>query len=91
MVFRRNNRIKCIVFYFERCLSTYFRSTHLNRVSNRIYLQTIEFENKTHLVTYSAKRGRHLMKDKLVASLLTTTVITVILLAITLSYIFYCF
>ena len=47
-------------------------------------LTNFEFENKTHLVTYSATRGRHLKKDKLVASLLTATVITIFLLAITL-------
>lgn len=44
-----------------------------------------EFENKTHLVTYPTKRGRHLMKDKLVASMLVATGITALLILITLS------
>ncbi|MGM9922921.1 MAG: hypothetical protein ACI35R_01575 [Bacillus sp. (in: firmicutes)] len=50
-----------------------------------------EFENKTHLVTYAAKRGRRLMADKLVASLLATTGITAFLLMITLSAYFIIF
>ncbi|MEJ8545010.1 hypothetical protein [Brevibacillus borstelensis] len=43
-------------------------------------ISNFEFENGTHLVTYSTKRGRGLMPDKLAASLLTATAITAILL-----------
>ncbi|MEZ2661027.1 hypothetical protein ACBP89_23825 [Aneurinibacillus aneurinilyticus] len=43
-----------------------------------------EFENRTNLVTYSTKRGRRLMKDKLAASLLMATAITAFLFVITL-------
>lgn len=43
-----------------------------------------EFENRTHFVTYSSKRGRGLVKDKLAASLFTSTAIIVFLFAITL-------
>lgn len=43
-----------------------------------------EFENKTQLVTYATKRGRKLMRDKLVASMLSTSIITIALLAVTL-------
>ncbi|MFJ7935940.1 hypothetical protein [Sporosarcina sp. NPDC096371] len=44
-----------------------------------------EFENRTHLVTYGTSRGRRLMKDKLVASIVTAALLTTFLLAVTLS------
>lgn len=47
-----------------------------------------EFENKTYLVTYSTKRGRNLAKDKLIASFVTTTVMTVLLIGVTLGVYF---
>lgn len=47
-------------------------------------ITNFEFENRTHLVSYSTKRGRNLLKDKLAASLLTATAITVFLFVITL-------
>lgn len=47
-------------------------------------ITNFEFENRTHLVTYSARRGRQLMKDKLAASLVVATTITVFLFGITL-------
>ncbi|MBU5444058.1 hypothetical protein [Paenibacillus sp. MSJ-34] len=47
-----------------------------------------EFENKTYLVTYSTRRGRLLMKDKLAASLLTATGMLTVLLAVTLGFYF---
>lgn len=50
-----------------------------------------EFENRTHLVTYSSKRGRGLVKDKLAASLFTSTAIIVFLFAITLGTYFLVF
>ncbi|UII56792.1 hypothetical protein LS684_04815 [Cytobacillus spongiae] len=43
-----------------------------------------EFENRTQLVTYSAKRGRRLLGDKLVASLIVTMTVMTILLFLTL-------
>lgn len=43
-----------------------------------------EFENRTHLVSYTAKRGRRLMVDKLAASLIVAMGITTFLLMITL-------
>lgn len=51
-------------------------------------ITTYEFENKTHLVAYSTKRGRKLMKNKLLASLAIATTIIVFLFAITLGTFF---
>lgn len=48
------------------------------------FIANYEFENKTHLLTYSTKRGRSLMKDKLAASLIVSTTIFAILIAVTL-------
>ncbi len=48
-------------------------------------LTTYEFENRTHLLVYATKRGRIVMKDKLFASLLVTTVIVAMLLGVTLA------
>lgn len=47
-------------------------------------ITTYEFENWTQLLTYSTRRGRKLMKDKLAASLAVSTVISLFLFAITL-------
>jgi len=43
-----------------------------------------EFENRTHLVAYTAKRGRRLMLDKLAASLIVVMIMTTLLIIITL-------
>ncbi len=51
-------------------------------------ITTYEFENKTHLVAYSTKRGRKLMKNKLLASLVVATTIVVLLFTITLGTFF---
>ena len=51
-------------------------------------ITTYEFENKTHLVAYSTKLGRKLMKNKLLASLTMATTIIVFLFAITLGTFF---
>ncbi|WP_186671135.1 hypothetical protein [Sporosarcina sp. BP05] len=51
-------------------------------------ITTYEFENKTHLVAYSTKSGRKLMKNKLLASLTMATTIVVFLFAITLGTFF---
>ncbi|MFJ8064495.1 hypothetical protein ACIQYS_07675 [Psychrobacillus sp. NPDC096426] len=48
------------------------------------FITNYEFENKTHLLSYSTKRGRSFMKDKLAASLIISTTISFILLAVTL-------
>ncbi|MBP3950958.1 hypothetical protein [Bacillus suaedae] len=37
------------------------------------FITNYEFETKTHLITYASKRGRRLMRDKLIASFLTAT------------------
>lgn len=51
-------------------------------------ITTYEFESKTHLVAYTTKRGRKLMKNKLLASLTVATTIAVLLFAITLGTFF---
>ena len=47
-------------------------------------ITTYEFENRTQLLTYSTRRGRKLMKDKLAASLAVSTVISLLLFTVTL-------
>lgn len=54
-------------------------------------ITNFEFENRTELITYTAKRGRRLMVDKLVASLLTTSAITAFLVLVTLGTYFMIF
>ncbi|MDW0117056.1 hypothetical protein QTL97_08925 [Sporosarcina thermotolerans] len=51
-------------------------------------ITTYEFENRTHLLTYSTKRGRKLMKNKLLSSLAMATTIVFLLFAITLGTFF---
>ena len=82
--FSWEKRIRCIAFCLEQMFKYLIFEALILIVLATALLTNFEFENKTHLVTYSTTRGRHLMKDKLVASLLTATVITVLLLAITL-------
>ncbi|MBN3553910.1 hypothetical protein JYA63_06525 [Fictibacillus nanhaiensis] len=48
------------------------------------FIVNYEFEHKTSLVAYATKRGRRLMWDKLLVSIFTSTLVTVVLLAITL-------
>lgn len=48
------------------------------------FITTYEFENRTQLLTFSSLRGRKLMKDKLIASLTVSTVISLFLFAVTL-------
>lgn len=54
-------------------------------------ITNFEFENRTQFITYATARGRRLMKDKLIASLLATTAIVGILMMITLSMFFWIF
>lgn len=54
-------------------------------------ITTYEFENRTQLLTYSTRRGRKLMKDKLAASLAVSTVISLLLFTITLGTYFFLF
>ncbi|WP_171005576.1 ABC transporter permease subunit [Bacillus sp. E(2018)] len=55
------------------------------------FIVNYEFEHKTALVTYATKRGRRLMWDKLLVSIFASTLVTVALLAITLSVYFIMF
>lgn len=71
-------------FFFKTIFKTLVFEALILIVLATALITNFEFENQTHLVTYSTKRGRLLMKDKLVASLLTASSITVILLLVTL-------
>ncbi|MGN7387019.1 hypothetical protein [Sporosarcina sp. SAFN-015] len=51
-------------------------------------ITTFEFENKTHLVAFTTKRGRELMKNKLLASLAMAASIAVFLFSLTLGTFF---
>lgn len=52
------------------------------------FITNFEFENQTHLVTYTTKRGRSLIKDKLAASLIIGTVTIAFLMLTTLGTFF---
>ncbi|MBS4196601.1 ABC transporter permease subunit [Lederbergia citri] len=54
-------------------------------------ITNFEFENRTQLVTYTTRRGRKLMLDKLKASLMTTSIITTFLLIVMLAAFFIVF
>lgn len=71
-------------FLFRTLFRTFMFEALILIVLTTALLTTYEFENRTHLVVYSTKRGRSLMKDKLIASLIMATAITAFLLAITL-------
>lgn len=47
------------------------------------FITNFEFDNRTQLHTYSSKRGRSLMKDKLIASLIITTLMAMLLKIVT--------
>lgn len=71
-------------FLFRTLFKTFMFEALILIVLTTAMLTTYEFENRSHLVVYTTKRGRSLMKDKLIASLIAATAITVFLLAITL-------
>lgn len=48
------------------------------------YILNYEFENKTHLVVYTTKRGRKVIKDKLFVAGIMSVIITTIMLSIVL-------
>lgn len=52
------------------------------------FIVNYEFENNTAQVAYSTKRGRNLIKDKMIVALGTTILLTTIIIAITLSIYF---
>ena len=78
-------------FLFRTMFKTFMFEALLLIVLATALLTTYEFENKTQLLTYSTKRGRSLMKDKLSASLITATAFTTFLLLITLGTYFIVF
>jgi hypothetical protein len=55
------------------------------------YLSNYEFEQATHLLHYSTKRGRKLQTDKLLASFAASLIVTTVLTGITLSAYFLTF
>ncbi|MDZ5471426.1 hypothetical protein SM124_06660 [Bacillus sp. 31A1R] len=48
------------------------------------FIQNYEFENRTHHVTYSTKRGRKLIRDKFTVSILSSMIVTTIIVGTTL-------
>src|SRR5690625_400820 len=78
-------------FLFRTVFMTFMFEALLLIVLATAFLTTYEFENKTHLLTYATKRGRSLMKDKLGASLIISTIFITCLLLITLGTYFIVF
>lgn len=52
------------------------------------FITNYEFENRTHLVMYTTKKGRRLKKNKFFASMITTAVMTAFLFIVTLGVYF---
>jgi len=52
------------------------------------YLMSYEFENKTHFVVYTTKRGRKLNKDKFYVAIFTSISVTTIIIGISLGIYF---
>ncbi|WP_291567378.1 MULTISPECIES: ABC transporter permease subunit [unclassified Clostridium] len=48
------------------------------------YLVNYEFENSTHHLAYSSKRGRKIIMDKLFASIISSIIVTTIIMGVTL-------
>jgi hypothetical protein len=48
-------------------------------------LLNYEFDNKTHLLTYSTRRGRRVTLDKLLVSLLSSVIVTTVIIGVTLA------
>lgn len=78
-------------FLFRTMFKTFMFEALLLIVLATALLTTFEFENKTHLLTYSTKRGRSLMRDKLGASFIVSTIFMTCLLLITLGTYFIIF
>lgn len=78
-------------FLFRTMFKTFMFEALLLIVLATALLTTFEFENKTHLLAYSTKRGRSLMRDKLGASLIVSIVFITCLLLITLGTYFIIF
>lgn len=78
-------------FLFRTLFKTLMFEALLLIVLATALLTTYEFEQRTHLLTYSTKRGRSLMKDKLGASLIIAIAFTTFLLLITLGTYFIVF
>lgn len=55
------------------------------------YLVNYEFERKTHLLTYATKRGRRLILDKLLISMVSSVIVTTFLVSVTLTAYFMVF
>lgn len=55
------------------------------------FIVNYEFENKTALLVYSTKRGRHIIKDKLIVALGSTLLVTTIIFTFTLAVYFMVF
>lgn len=55
------------------------------------FVTNYEFENRTHFVVYATKRGRNVIKDKLIASFVTAATIVTFLFVITLATYFLVF
>lgn len=76
---------------FRSLFQTFLFEALLLIVLTTAFLTAFEFENKTHLLTYSTKQGRLLMKHKLIASLMTSLSFVLFILAVTLLTYFFVF
>ncbi|ALC91346.1 hypothetical protein AM500_17230 [Bacillus sp. FJAT-18017] len=68
-------------FLFRNLLKAILIEALILSVLAAAYINTYEFENKTHFITYSTKRGRKLAVDKLIASFTTSMSMTTFLIA----------
>ncbi|OCA85782.1 hypothetical protein A8F94_12985 [Bacillus sp. FJAT-27225] len=82
-LFFHGKTYKLHTFLFRTLLKAILVEALILSVLAAAYINTYEFENKTHLIAYSTKRGRKLAVDKLIASLTASTMMTTFLLALT--------
>lgn len=85
---------KCLFFYGDKYFMHEFLFQDIFRVMiYEIMILTVlasafifcfEFDNKTHLVVYTSKRGRGLIKDKMAAAFAACIIVTTLILGITL-------
>lgn len=78
-------------FLFRRLFGLFIFEIMVLVVLVTAYLSNYEFDNKTQLLTYSTKRGRKLISDKLYASMIVNMCVVTIIIAASLGVYFVVF
>ncbi|MGF7047397.1 hypothetical protein J2T13_001902 [Paenibacillus sp. DS2015] len=78
-------------FLFKNILNLIIYQLMILVVLMTAHLLNYEFENKTHLLTYSTRKGRQLMLDKLLVSIAASILVTTVIVGVTLATYFMVF